>query len=160
MSTFGEFSQEMLRTANGLEAVTGDMTKSVILNIVKDLIQATPVDTGKARSRWQVSTEASPTILDNTGDPGVAGTLRRALSALDAVGTLREDQPLFIRNDADHIGLLNQGHSLQASAGFIESTIEGTLRRLGVVVVPVTDEARFLKSMSNFSKFLRSFGRR
>jgi hypothetical protein len=71
-----------------------DLQKKVTLDVEADLVLATPVDTGRARQGWEVTTP------QKFGDDGV------------------------IENSVPYIEVLNNGHSKQSPAGFIETIVQ------------------------------------
>ena len=73
--------------------------EQVVLQLITELKQATPVDTGKARDGWMM--------------------------------TLTKADLAYITNEVEYIGILNQGHSKQAPAYFVEQVVH----RLGFTVV-------------------------
>lgn len=104
---------------------------------------ATPVATGWARSGWQVSV-GSPKG-SNAARPAREQTVRNRARARLAAHTARSSeiartyQPkkgrIYLLNRVPYIGRLNQGHSAQAPARFVEKAIDAaiksTLRTLG-----------------------------
>lgn len=79
---------------NQIEQQVVDVASKVTLDATADLVMATPVDTGRARQGWQAETPSK------IGDEG------------------------HIINDVPYIDVLNNGHSTQAPAGFIETVVE------------------------------------
>jgi hypothetical protein len=80
-----------------------------INNLVEDLVAATPVDTGYARSRWN---------LETLNTPGLTYNVRYSPLLFNLFG-----RTYTVSNDADYIVYLNAGHSKQAAPYFIENTI-------------------------------------
>lgn len=103
-----------------------DLTKKKVHRIIfashVDLDNAlrheTPFDTGFAASSWWAQSNGQPAANPNApakGNPGGGrGSADPAVLA-DSVG-----KTLTLVNDAAYIGRLNQGHSPQAPAGYIE----------------------------------------
>ena len=71
-----------------------DLTAKTTLDAHRDLVLATPVDTGQARQGWEATT---PTKF---GEAGV------------------------IENNVEHIVYLNDGHSKQAPEQFVEQIVQ------------------------------------
>eukprot|EP00916_Digyalum_oweni_P015429 GHVL01025250.1.p1 GENE.GHVL01025250.1~~GHVL01025250.1.p1 ORF type:complete len:134 (+),score=10.77 GHVL01025250.1:930-1331(+) len=86
------------------------------LQAVNDLVQVTPVDTGRARSSWALSSYPG-VVRDNTGERLTSGSI-----ILGPVSNNTIEQ-LYITNGAPYIQDLNLGSSLQAPPRFIEKTI-------------------------------------
>lgn len=79
-----------------------------IQDTVKDLKDATPVDTGYAQSRWKSYKQNSLTIKFSFKNPFLFKLI---------------DSQHIIDNDADYIQYLNAGWSKQAPAFFVEQTL-------------------------------------
>jgi len=77
--------------------------------LVKDLVLATPVDTGYARSRWD---------LKSLDSPGLSYNVKYSPLLFNLLG-----KEYTVSNDAEYIVYLNAGHSKQAAPYFIENTI-------------------------------------
>ncbi len=96
-----------------------------------EVVLATPVDTGKARSNWQVGVGApaegvvSPYAPGKRLGIGETGNANGAINAGMAVIRYSDpDQPLFISNNVEYIGKLNDGSSAQSGAQFIERAFD------------------------------------
>lgn len=104
--------------------------RRVMLSIDQQLVTATPVDTGFARSNWRASIggPVTGTILPYSPGRGlgrgeqtnaaVAMAQARAIAAGSTPG-----QDLFITNNTPYLGLLDSGSSAQAAAGFVRRAI-------------------------------------
>lgn len=99
---------------------------------LRELADSTPVDTGAAVSNWQVGIGASPSSVLPPFAPGKEGStaatnriamLEAGLAKLagykSGVG-----KAVHIVNNAKHIGSLNNGHSKQAPANFVEMAVQ------------------------------------
>ncbi len=71
----------------------------MVLTLITELKQATPIDTGKARGGWEYQ--------------------------------LTKSDIAYITNEVEYIGYLNDGHSQQAPAYFVEQTVH----RLGFEII-------------------------
>lgn len=119
---------------------SNEMAKQAALEIIQDLAVTTPVDTGKALSNWQVTLETPaesivpPFIPSQKGknvggkwqhriDPSITRQSNASELIAQASSIIAGKQPgqdLFITNNLEYIGILNQGSSDQAPAGFID----------------------------------------
>lgn len=99
--------------------------KALTLEIDKELRRkgiGTPVDTGHARANWVPSVN-TPRIEEQPGtssaahDQGVAAVLSFKLG----------DGVLYVSNGVPYIRRLNEGHSKQAPALFIEAAVDRAL---------------------------------
>jgi hypothetical protein len=90
--------------------------KALVLEINRELRKATPVDTGNARAHW-VPSVGSPFAGAADGasyQQGVATVLSFKLG----------DGVLYVSNNVPYIRRLNEGHSRQAPALFIEAAVD------------------------------------
>lgn len=98
----------------------------IAYEVVAELVERTPVDTGWARSNW----------VPRVGQPqvSVAGA-RTAVSQADQAQGLAslvtyklEAGAIYVTNNVPYIKRLNAGHSKQAPAGYIQESILRALR--------------------------------
>jgi len=94
--------------------------RQVLIDLVTEIVQRTPVKSGRARGSWLVSDQGTPrqwTPLDTDG----TATVRRALVTLarvDAVGP-----PISLYSNCPYMGRLENGHSKQAPNGMLAGAI-------------------------------------
>lgn len=81
------------------------------LRIHRDVIRASPVDTGRFRASWIAS-------VDTPSDK-VAAEGEHSAPAENIEGTVEHDSTIFIVNNVDYATRLEQGTSKQAPAGII-----------------------------------------
>lgn len=121
--------QKLDNLARQIEVGTQDMLKRVALDIDSALVLTTPVDTGRARSNWQVS-------IGKTA----AGTIDQPVSPSEAIGNAKSelsklkgsDDKIHITNNLPYIQRLNEGWSPQQPAGFVDQavmTVVGSIRK-------------------------------
>lgn len=94
-----------------------EKNESITKQLLKDMVAATPVDTGYARSRWAY----------NSND-GFGYKITYSPSIIKRIFSSSTPYKLFpveyvLTNDADYIIYLNRGHSKQAAPFFIENVI-------------------------------------
>lgn len=130
MSTFKEVAARLRVLAQGIPENVNAVVRKTALAMVQTLVLGTPVDTGRARGNWQVNLKTPATGIvtgtpksagDSVGVPGAAGSFAitnavRATSGFDGGS-------IFITNNLPYIVPLNEGHSKQAPAGFVETAI-------------------------------------
>ena len=109
------------------DAIAAEMRRSVekqaialVLDLVKALMRATPVDTGHARRNWFASIGQPVTVESDEG----AGAANAAVT-----GYKLEMGPLWVANPVDYVVFLNYGSSKKAAAGWIETTVMQVLQR-------------------------------
>lgn len=97
--------------------------KSIALKANQIIILSTPVDTGRARANWIASVDKPNTKkLDDTDKSGsvtIADNNKVIISAPEEMGL-----EIHISNNLDYIIPLNNGHSAQAPAGFVEKAVQ------------------------------------
>lgn len=89
------------------------------------VVIATPVDTGRARSNWQVGLDAP---VAGTIEPLAKGTASTQASINAAKAEIAQydgarNKELHITNNLTYIGRLNEGWSAQAPAAFVEKAV-------------------------------------
>ena len=120
-STLGAFGRRMRRLiAPRLARNADEMVRRTAVAVNQTVTLATPVDTGRARGNWQA--EVGRPLLEETDrlDPGGATTVSAnnvRIAAYSGQGSV------FLSNNVPYINRLNQGHSAQAPAGFVEISI-------------------------------------
>lgn len=116
MSDFNRFSRQLDQAFQ--DKVLGTLSQTVrkvALTVDRELVLKTPVDTGRARSNWIPSLEAPSVRLVGPGQkPDIDGDLAQ----------YTVDKTIFITNNLPYIRRLNEGHSDQAPAGFVDDAIQ------------------------------------
>jgi hypothetical protein len=89
--------------------------RKVALTVDRELVLKTPVDTGRARSNWIPSLDA-PSV--KIVEPGQKPDIQ------DDLAQYTVDKTVFITNNLPYIRRLNEGHSDQAPAGFVDDAVQ------------------------------------
>lgn len=141
------FARRMRMNGKGIEKAVGLANNDRVIVTVAELAKSTPVDTGKARSNWQVSGSASASIRSAfspfpsrhrppySGGGGISEGRNLAgavWAASAAVGRATGRAALYIVNPLPYIQRLNQGHSPQAGAGWISRAIARAQARANI----------------------------
>lgn len=102
------------------------VTRGLALQALGGVVLRTPVDTGRARGNWQVAIGVE-NVNGESGvlDKGGASTVTQGGAT---IARQQGFQKILIQNNVPYIGRLNDGHSKQAPAGYVE----GTLASLGL----------------------------
>lgn len=92
--------------------------RAIIIELFNSVILDTPVDTGRARANWQVSTGAQKTdVIDSTNG-------QRAIDEVETVvNASPEDETIFLTNNVPYISFLEYGSSKQAPAGMVRKNM-------------------------------------
>ena len=114
----------------GLEDLTERTIIKLTLDIIANLVDVNPVDTGWSRANW-VPSIGSPTD-DPVGMRGAAGVAEAASAqAAGRAAVLGYKLPrgrVFISNHVPYIQDLNDGSSQQAPAGFVQAAVRRAVR--------------------------------
>lgn len=123
MGSFDDFARKMKGQAKAVPENADKLVRRVGLAVDATVVLATPVDTGRARGNWQVETNSIPSgtveVLDKSG--ALAIEQGKAKIAGYKGGT--PSACIAIANNLPYIGKLNDGHSAQAPAGYVEKAI-------------------------------------
>lgn len=129
------FARRMRLRAEELERGVTRLVQTVSIAVDQALVLSTPVDTGRARSNWIVSTGQPTSEVIPPYAPGEnlgTGEGANANAALEQgrqeAENYRLGQTLFITNNLPYIGRLNDGSSAQAPAMFVEEAIQEGVR--------------------------------
>lgn len=121
----------MRQIGKNVETGTNKVTKRAALVIDQSLVLGTPVKTGRARSNWVVQLISPARSVIEPYAPGDnlgIGETQNAAAALAqgraVIATRQLGQDIYISNNVDYIGDLNDGSSAQAAAGFVENAID------------------------------------
>ena len=142
--SYRRFDADLEAFARAIDADIGLVTRRVALQAFTGIVQKTPVDTGRAKSNWGINigapapppsgavTEEEANRRKRDGYTANASAedskaIQEASSALAGVDGTR---PVHITNNLPYIVALNQGHSKQAPAGFVEATVEEIAREI------------------------------
>jgi len=91
-------------------------TKDFLYDLWFELVELTPVDTGRARASWYVTGGAPKRVVLPDGQYDFP-------SPPDLDKYKRNYTKWFVSNTAPYIEFLNAGHSRQAPSGFIQQAI-------------------------------------
>lgn len=114
------------------------IARRAALAIDQAVVTSTPVDTGRARSNWQVRLGAPVTEQRDPYTPGTGGATGAA-NAQAAIAQARAalvayrggGQEIYISNPLPYIGRLNEGSSAQAPANFVEAGVQAGIQAVG-----------------------------
>ena len=124
-----KFALRMDAVAKTFESNVQDMLIKVALTVHSTVVLGTPIDTGRARGSWlvEIGKPASGTA-DSPADFGFVAASEKARAKLAAYK--RNMGSIHITNNLPYIGPLNDGHSTQAPAGFVEDAVEAGVKRV------------------------------
>jgi len=106
------YQKKVIETANKVKRV-------VAMGVLQQLIQTTPVDTGRAKSNWW--TDTSKTWIEQAADNGASANAQGlSVSQRD----IKLETSIYITNNLPYIQRLEDGWSAQAPAGFVKGAVQ------------------------------------
>lgn len=117
-----EFAAKITLAANGVPAEAARVLILVGLAVDQTLVLTTPVDTGRARANWIVTTGTASSGTTAAVDLSGAAAIGQGTGVLGAYKTSLG--PIFIANNLPYIERLENGHSAQAPSGMLTSAIQ------------------------------------
>lgn len=133
-----QFGIDMRGQAAKIPDRADQITRQIALAADRALVIGTPVDEGRARANWQptIGAPATGTVAGGTGK-GRSGTVAGpTAAAARVIASYKNGQTIFLTNNLPYIVPLNNGHSKQAPAGFVESavaSVENAARRAKLI---------------------------
>ena len=111
------------------------VVRKVALDLFSKVVLKTPVDTGRARGHWGVGINSVRTgsALDKSGSATIA-------SASATLNGARAGDTIYLANNLPYIVRLEYGHSKQAPAGMVRSTIDEFQRAVNNAVTEAKRE--------------------
>lgn len=106
--------------------VIGTLEKKVVATAIlidSQLILNTPVDTGRARANWLPSIDAPDLSIVPPSSTGAPNSVQRDADIQSELTRFNFKNTIYISNNLPYIKRLNDGHSQQAPAGFVENII-------------------------------------
>jgi hypothetical protein len=142
---FASFAKRARKIGDHIIEAEQKIAEETTMFAVAELVGATPIDVGTARSNWAVGLDRLPTMQRAAYSPypsrwrppygsgGSMGDTRNRAgavwSASAAIRGRKPEQDIYIGNDLPYITRLNQGHSRMAPAGFVEAAIQRARKR-------------------------------
>lgn len=131
MAGLDVFAKRMSRISVEVEGGVEQAVKDCAVAVARTVINATPVDTGRARSNWTVELDQAFQKLFPAHVPGEKGStatanaeiaIEKAEAAIDQFDICKNSS-IHISNSLPYIGVLNDGHSAQAPADFVKLAV-------------------------------------
>ena len=123
MADLKRFARNIRVRSDKLVKNIDQLVRKVALAVDTAVVIGTPVDTGRARANWQVGLGSAPDgTLPAPSSPEEG--LANALSAGQVtIGAYKGGTIIHITNNLPYIEALNNGHSSQAPAGYVEKAV-------------------------------------
>lgn len=125
------FGADLRRFANKTGIRMDQVVRKVCLDLTRDLVLATPVDTGLARSSYFFSTDRDTSSAEASPSKNGAPSLVRSA---EFAQNLKAGGVFHITNNVVYIMPLEFGHSKQAPAGMARVTVDRWQARLDGIV--------------------------
>ena len=122
MSSIAGFNADLKKFANAMGLETEVVVRKIAFEVLKGVVQKTPVDTGRAKANWNLGFgQINNRITENT--------TFRLITPPKGSGK----RIIYITNHLPYINFLEQGSSKQAPQGMVDLTmldIERSIRRV------------------------------
>lgn len=131
MAGLDDFANRMSRISVQVEGNVEQAVKDCAVAITRTVINATPVDTGLARSNWTAEMDQAFQKLFPAHVPGEKGSTASANAEI-AIGNaeavieqfdIGKNSSIHISNSLPYIRALNDGHSAQAPSDFVKLAV-------------------------------------
>jgi hypothetical protein len=111
------FAADLLKFEKAYQVRVETVLRKVTLDLSAQLIQMSPVDTGRFRNNWYLSVGYGPNTGTNDGaDRSGNSALARISSNL---GTIKLGQLIWVTNNLPYATRLEYGYSKQAPGGMV-----------------------------------------
>lgn len=136
MASLAQFASNMRRYADNIGRNRTKVKRTTALAVLSGVVLGTPVGNptlwadghapagyvgGRARANWFVGLGGPNKTVTTAKDSAGSATVSQGSSVIDRVGP---DQPVHLTNNLPYIVPLNEGHSHQAPAGFVQQAVQ------------------------------------
>lgn len=108
------------RTSQNIEKIADLVKRKLALELFAELLQTTPVDTGRARAGWSLG----PMLTNNVPPKDKSGYGFDVASNVNPAMAPQNAPIIYIYNNVEYIGRLNAGSSTQAPREFVQIAID------------------------------------
>lgn len=130
-----DFNNRLTAFADAVDATVETTAKKVALAIYNGVVDRTPVDTGHARSQWQILVSGDQCAARPIGDHSVDDIAKLSTYTVVGSGTI------IIANGAAYIKKLEyEGHSPQAPDGMARVTLAAVQAQLDKIMAAAAAE--------------------
>ena len=126
--------QQIRAILRGVGEFTERLVTRITLDVTADLITHTPVDTGWSRANWvpRIGQPFEGTAGDRPArGTTVSGTVEQAAGQSAVLAYKLSKGLVHVTNNVPYIEALNDGHSPQEPAGFVQRAIARALQDVG-----------------------------
>lgn len=132
MGNLATLQKRMYEKAGRAADAGNEAKKHVAIEIVRYLVNITPVDTSQALSNWQASAGALVVfpvrayVLGQAGSTQGVSADKALAEAKEIIATAKPGEPIYLSNVLPYIRRLDDGSSTQHPGGFVKAaTIVG-----------------------------------
>lgn len=121
IENLGEFLRGLEDDKEAVEKAVSMVTRRLSMGILSRIVLASPVDTGHFRGNWQVDIGRDPEDELPDLDKSGTATISRGTAVVAGAPPF---ETIYIVNNLPYGPKLNDGHSKQAPAGFVEAAVD------------------------------------
>lgn len=114
------FALDIKRFAEATETDVDEVKKRATLQVFTDIVQNTPVDTGRAKGSWTIGNGGLPKAYRKRKDKGGGLTIAQGAKKINAS---KVDESLFISTNLVYMPPLEYGWSKQAPRGMVRIAV-------------------------------------
>ena len=108
------------RVGKNIEQRADNIKRKIALEIFRELLETTPIDTGRARAGWNLG----PMLTANVPPRDKSGYGYDVNSNVNPSMAPQNAPIIYIYNNVEYIGILNTGTSTQAPREFVQIAID------------------------------------
>lgn len=131
MATLLDLARRVERVANNVERIGTAVGNEAAYQMLKYLVEHTPVDTSQLLSNWQLSIGrpeddfVSPRVPGQDGSTAKASAAETLTLARRTLKLRQPGQPLYLSNSAPYVAVLNRtgGGARNDPPGFVEAAV-------------------------------------
>ena len=115
------FEHQLRRIEEDILRRQSQVVRKIAMDVFNNVIQMSPVDTGRFRGNWQVATGEAPTGTVEMTDPSGATVMAQVAGE---VGQMEPGDVVYLVNNLPYARPLEDGHSQQAPGGMVALTVQ------------------------------------
>jgi hypothetical protein len=125
------FSRQVESFVKATKERANEVVRKTALGLLANVVESSPVDTGRFRGNWQVGIGARPSGTTETEDKDGSGVVTAAASELASV---KLGDTVYLTNNLPYARRLEFGHSAQAPRGMVRVALANRREILGEAV--------------------------
>lgn len=114
------FADQIKKAKEKVDRIVTETHRMTALAVYGEVVQGTPVDTGRAKSNWWMDLNSVSTTIREPDNSASADAQAQNVSEMDT----NIDDTIYISNNLPYINLLNNGTSQQADRGFVQAAVQ------------------------------------